>query len=158
MTIRIATTNDAPATARVHEQSIRALCSGHYSSPQIKAWAAAITPESHRSLIEHPALVVIVDEDDTDIRGIGVCEPSSGTVNAIYVSPEAGGQGVGAALLKRLEMEIVEAGTQQAHLNATLNAVAFYERHGYGNGRPSVNTLPSGIDLPCVAYDKDLTP
>lgn len=156
MTIRIATEADAPATARVHERSIRQLCSAHYSAAQIEDWVAVVSRESHLALITHPALCVIVDEDEAGIRGIGVCEPSSGTVNAVYVAPDATGQGVGTALLGCLEAEIVAAGTTQAHLNATLNATTFYERHGYSNGRPAVNTLPSGVELPCVAYSKEL--
>lgn len=115
-----------------------------------------VSLESHLALIEHPGLLVIVSEDESGTRGFAVCEPSSGTINAVYVSPDAVRQGVGSELLARLESEVASAGTTQARLNATLNAADFYERHGYENGGPAVNVLPSGVELPCIAFEKRL--
>lgn len=158
MTIRIATAADAAATAHVHMRSIRELCAGHYSSEQIEDWAAVVSLESHLTLIQHPNLLVVVYEDAAGVQGIGVCEPSSGIINAVYVSPDAVNHGIGAALLTRLESGIISMGTARAHLNATLNAAGFYERYGYQNGRTTVNVLPSGVELPCIAYDKELHP
>jgi ribosomal protein S18 acetylase RimI-like enzyme len=65
-------------------------------------------------------------------------------------------RGVGRALMSAIEALLMDASAPEARLNATLNAVAFYRSLGYGNEVPTVNQLPSGIDLPCVAMSKRL--
>jgi putative acetyltransferase len=48
------------------------------------------------------------------------------------------------------------SGCTELQLNATLNAVPFYERLGYVSSGRSSNRLPSGVELPCVAMSKSL--
>ena len=58
--------------------------------------------------------------------------------------------------MNTMEALLFDASVAEARLNATLNAVEFYRSIGYREGAPSVNRLPSGIELPCVAMRKPL--
>lgn len=55
----------------------------------------------------------------------------TGTVGRMAVATAARGQGVGAALLRRLEQRAVERGLAVVELHAQLHARGFYERAGY---------------------------
>ncbi|GAA0192084.1 GNAT family N-acetyltransferase [Halobaculum roseum] len=54
-----------------------------------------------------------------------------GTVEAVYVHPDRAGEGVGTALLADLERAAGDRGLGALGMHASLNAVGFYERHGY---------------------------
>jgi GNAT superfamily N-acetyltransferase len=52
-------------------------------------------------------------------------------VRAVYVLPEAGGQGIPSALLARIEIAARSLGIEAIELSASLNAVPFYVASGY---------------------------
>jgi putative acetyltransferase len=147
--IRPATADDAIGLADLHAASIRGLCAGHYSADQIAAWTAVLVPDVYRMLMER-AVVIVCDEDGA-LVGLGVCDPGQRLVNALYVRPDAVGRGVGRALLGALEAMLAGGAIQ---LNATRNAVGFYQQLGYTAQGEVVNVLPSGVGLPCVAMVK----
>ncbi|UIP00864.1 GNAT family N-acetyltransferase [Halobaculum sp. CBA1158] len=55
----------------------------------------------------------------------------AGAVEAVYVHPDHAGAGVGSLLLSDLEREARDRGLASLGMHASLNAVGFYERHGY---------------------------
>jgi ribosomal protein S18 acetylase RimI-like enzyme len=67
-------------------------------------------------------------------------------IQTLWVAPGARGQGLGSALLRRLETAAAERGVAQYHLETTsFQARAFYERHGYSvfgtlEGKPPGHT------------------
>jgi putative acetyltransferase len=148
--IRRAHPDDAIELAELHAASIRGLCAGHYTDEQIVAWTAVLVPDVYRMLIER-AHVLVCDEGGT-LAGLGVCDPGQGLVNAVYVRPGAAGRGVGRALMVALEAALLGAGP--VHLNATRNAVGFYQRLGYSIEGEVENRLPGGVALPAVAMVK----
>ncbi len=52
-------------------------------------------------------------------------------ISLLYVDPGHAGQGVGAALLSRLEAELATSGAPVAHLMSTRTALGFYRRYGW---------------------------
>jgi hypothetical protein len=68
--------------------------------------------------------------------------------------PELGSPSAGSGTL--LEALLRDGGVLEARLNATLNAVEFYRSLGYRDEVPTVNSLPTGVELPCVAMRKTL--
>jgi predicted GNAT family N-acyltransferase len=54
-----------------------------------------------------------------------------GHIGRMAVLPQARGRGVGSALLLALMDEARRRGNREAVLNAQVQAVSFYERHGY---------------------------
>jgi putative acetyltransferase len=151
--IRPATSSDAPSIAELHRASILGLCAREYTSEQLAAWIAAL-PERYEPLVE--SATVMVMEDDGVVVGFGVCSPQQGLINATYVSPGATGRSIGRRLMTAMEAAIGARGAREIRLNATLNAVGFYESLGYTSEGESVNRLPTGIELPCVAMSKSV--
>ena len=41
-------------------------------------------------------------------------------------------------------------------LQSSINAVPFYERHGFVSDGPGVAIVAGGVELPCVKMHKDL--
>jgi GNAT superfamily N-acetyltransferase len=154
--IRKARPADASPLASLHRASIRELCAAAYSNEQLAAWTAALEPSMYASLMATSYVVVAV-QDGVPV-GLGVCDPRESLINAVYVAPGATRRGVGRNLLAVLESRFVEAGVSEARLNATLNAVSFYGALGYSAAGTTTNRLGTGVDLPCMAMTKRLTP
>jgi len=57
--------------------------------------------------------------------------PRSGRLFQMAVSPAMQGRGLGARLVRRLELELVERGVTHVHLHARASVVPFYEKLGY---------------------------
>jgi putative acetyltransferase len=127
ITIRRATESDRPAIARVHIDSIRGLTHTHYSPAQIDAWSAGKSPEKY-PLAAHEFYVAVIEGG---VVGFAELIPQSGEVRAVYVAPEAARRGVGTRLLTTVVASARAHGVSQLKLGASLNAVPFYERHGF---------------------------
>ena len=147
--IRRATDADRVAIARLHEASIRALGPSHYTPEEVDSWAAGVRPE--RYFIEQEMYVAAIGEEV-----IGFGHYHRGEIAAVYVAPDHVGQGVGRALLAKLE-EIAHAdGATHLHLNAALNSVGFYAACGYAQTRETVYMTRGGLVIKCALMEKDL--
>lgn len=49
----------------------------------------------------------------------------------LYIDPEYAAQGLGSTIFHYLENELIKQGVTILKLNASFNAVQFYEKHGY---------------------------
>ena len=68
-----------------------------------------------------------------------------------------GGIGVGSALIGALEKMAIKAGLTDLHLEASLNAVPFYEKRDYSKGSVGEITLRrSGVRMASVKMRKEL--
>jgi ribosomal protein S18 acetylase RimI-like enzyme len=122
--IRPARGDDAARVHELHTVSVRTLCAGHYAADVVDGWLARRAPADYRRPIERGDLFVA--ERGGEVVGFGEAAP--GRILAIYVDPAAARQGVGQALLRHA---IGRAGPGPVRLEATLNARAFYARHGF---------------------------
>ena len=69
-------------------------------------------------------------DDDGVIVGFGVLDQESAVVEAVYVITGAGRRGIGLEVLRKLEDRARALGLTVLRLNASLNAVPFYEKAG----------------------------
>ena len=83
---------------------------------------------------------------------------SSAEVEAVYVSPLAGRRGIGLELLRKLEERANTLGLKILRLNASLNAVQFYEKAGFVAQERSKYRLLTGVEIACVPMVKMLSP
>ena len=124
---RLATLDDAPRLFEVRRRSILELAPSGMSVADAKAWAGQLASSGmERKLRE---LEVWVAERDGAVAGWGAirCDYLEG----LYTAPECAGQGVGAALLDRLETLMRGRGFEAVHAEASPNALSFYLRRGY---------------------------
>lgn len=143
--------------AELHRASIRALCAGHYSAAQLAAWIAVLHADRYAALRATRTMLVAMRADEPSPLGFGVVTPRESLINAVYVSPTTVGRGVGRALVAALEDVARSAGCSAIRLNATLNAVPFYQRLGFCAVGPGVQALPSGDELACMQMTKALS-
>ena len=82
--------------------------------------------------------------DGEDVIGSVSFDFGTGHLRAMAVAPERQGHGVGSALVRRLEQEVLARGIRCIELHARADAVGFYEKLGYAVfGEPFIEvTIP----------------
>ena len=93
-------------------------------------------------------------EEGDVIVGFGVLNQESAEVEAVYVRPEADRRGIGLEVLGKLEERAGALGLGELRLNASLNAVPFYEKAGYVAQAESKYRLATGVEIACVPMVK----
>ncbi|WP_099562127.1 GNAT family N-acetyltransferase [Stenotrophomonas maltophilia] len=141
MRFRIGTTDDVATLWALRTRCVRETCSSHYP-PEV------IAPcPSNRAYCDGGG--VVAEDGRGGLLGFGVFDADANEVDALFVDPDRGGQGIGQALMQRLlamadrEREVV--------LSASLNAVPFYQRQGFISVREEVYPHPSGVALASVS-------
>ncbi len=121
----------AEAACTVTRQSITHCCVLDHANDAaiLTAWLANKTPENLAAWMAVPGAAAW-----GAYRGetmVGFALRAQATVALCYVVPEALHQGVGRALLPRIEAEAREVGFATLDLESTRTAEPFYRRHGY---------------------------
>lgn len=124
---RLARREDAPRLFEVRRRSILELAPSGMSIEDVEAWAGQLTLAGmERKLRE---LEIWMAELDDVVAGWGAIRGD--TLAGLYIVPEYAGQGVGAALLDRLEGLMRGRGFEAVDAEASPNALGFYLRRGY---------------------------
>lgn len=160
MEVRDATVADTERVRAVHEASIRGLGPEAYDREQVDAWARACESADYAAAIDADGGAFLVREtqaerasrggerrpagaanaDGDDVVGFASLagDPPDGyraevdaEVTGVYVHPSVAREGVGSALYDELEDRTRVSGVDRLGLLASLNAVPFYESHGY---------------------------
>ncbi|MBR1224611.1 MULTISPECIES: GNAT family N-acetyltransferase [unclassified Bradyrhizobium] len=124
---RLATHDDAPRLFEVRRRSILELAPRGMSIANAEAWAAQLNLAGmERKLREQE---IWIAEAEGVVAGWGGIRGD--TLESLYTAPEYAGQGVGAALLDRLEGLMRGRGFETVRAEASPNAMGFYLRRGY---------------------------
>ena len=127
-TIRPAGLADAEAMCALHKAAVRRLCLGAYTAEEIEAWLRDREPAGFRHAMTDGSETMLVAERDGVVVGFASIK---GTVLfGLYVDPTKG-RGAGRLLLAAAEHEVRRRGAAVLFLQATLNAVPFYRKHGF---------------------------
>jgi putative acetyltransferase len=146
--IRKARPEDCQSIASVHATTVSGIRTTLYTPEEIQAWAVPKTPESYEESIRTKEFLVA--EEGAVIVGFGVLNPESAEIEALYVSTGAGRRGIGMEVLGKLEARASALGLKVLRLNASLNAVPFYEKAGYVAQDKSRYRLSTGVEIACV--------
>ena len=129
---RPATLDDATRLFELRRSSILELALSGMSVEDATAWAKQLTPSGmERKLREFE---IWIAEFDGVTAGWGAIRGD--VLEGLYTAPEYAGQGVGAALLDRLEALLHGRGVEAVRAEASSNARAFYLRRGYRQTGP----------------------
>jgi len=79
-----------------------------------------------------------------------------GEITGMYVHPDAAGKGVGTRLLTELERFGKQASVQSLGLWASLNAVPFYNIHGYETITEQALEYDEGTEVPVKEMKTEL--
>jgi putative acetyltransferase len=155
LSIRRAQQEDCQSIGSVHAAAVRGIRTTLYTPEEIQAWAIPRKPESYEESIRSKEFFVA--EEGDIIVGFGVLNQENAEVEAVYVSPEAGRRGIGLEVLGKLEERARTLGLWALRLNASLNAVPFYEKAGYVAQAESKYRLATGVEIACVPMLKLMT-
>ena len=160
---RPVTISDVEALLRVHYAAVHGPGpSTFYAENIIQSWSPSPTDEHRinqlRKAIENSTELFVVAEsaENALIIGFGSIVPAQQELRAVYVDPLFGRRGVGPKILSHLEALAILHGTDILHVDASLNAERFYNRHGYSVVQRASHRLSSGVDMDCVKMSKKL--
>jgi len=146
--IRAAAPKDATRLNDLHIASVRALCARHYAPEIIDGWLLNRTPDGYLPPISRGAIFVA----ELDGRIVGFGEAAPGTVVAVYVDPAKTGRGVGRCLLLHALVQARNSVRDSVVVESTLNASAFYQRHGFRELRRTTVTR-NHVQVPIVIME-----
>ena len=151
--IRGARVSDARDMHELHARAVDAFCREHYSEEQVQVLLIGRTAEGYLPAIERDEMFVM--ESDGLMAGFG--HATQGEVQAVFVDPGWARQGVGSALLEHA-LRLAERGHEgPIQLKSTLNAVGFYEAHGFVEvGATELDK--HGMALPFVLMERRWVP
>jgi ribosomal protein S18 acetylase RimI-like enzyme len=158
--LRAASADDAPALAAIHARAIGALDTTYYTTAELAAWAARMPPERYRALLPTRRITVaeIATAGNPRIVGYAQLLPDEGVIEAVYVDPDFGRRGIGAALVRAVEDDGRALGLPGLVLDATLNSIAFYAALGYRQECLAHHELAPGVRIACAVMEKRLEP
>jgi putative acetyltransferase len=146
--IRKATPDDAQAVFELHGRTVREVCGGDYTPDEIRTWLAKHSVESYRQRIAEGDMYVAEAEGGGIL---GFAARAGDRIKTLYVSADHQGEGVGSALLRRLEADALAEGIREVSARSTVTAVGFYEHMGYEvGGRVD---CPVTMERPLEAYE-----
>jgi putative acetyltransferase len=131
MRIREARPDDAEAVFGLHERTVREVCGRDYTPDEIEAWLAKQSVDGHRQRIAEADMYVAEAEGG---GVLGFAARAGDRIKTLYVSADHQGEGVGSALLRRLEPDALAEGVTEVSARSTVTAVGFYRRMGYEVG------------------------
>jgi putative acetyltransferase len=159
--VRPGSPNDVDSIVRLHFAAVHITASSAYPEAILNGWSPDAKDEKRKRRIRAAMakgdeffVVAVVDHL---VRGFGSIVPSRGELRAVYVDPVCGSRGVGTAILLELEKVAREHGVSRLQMDASLNAESFYEKRGYSVIARGTHTLAGGLQMACVAMEKDLT-
>lgn len=113
-------------------------------------------PESHEFDGNDEAAIQVLARIDAEVVGTArfrSTEPAVGNVEKVAVLDEYRGEGVGRAIMKRMDAIGREEGVSILSLHAQTHAEEFYEKLGY----ETVSDVYMQVDIPHVTMEKDLS-
>ena len=126
--IRPARIGDGQSIHAVTQQSVQGLVGDFYSPESIAGWMGERDAAFYDGLIERGRMFVA---ERTDGVVVGFVDTVPGEVTRLFILPEAAGQGLGAQLLELGIARASEGHSGPIVVEATLNAEAFYAKHGF---------------------------
>ena len=161
ITIRTAEFGDARAILEVHRSAVLETAARHYDSNTLNAWAASLEDSAidrMAKIITTKHELILVAQSDERVVGFGSIVPESHELRAVYVHPRFGRAGIGGRLLTALESLARQRQLSELTMDASLNAEAFYARHGFVLVARGEHALRGGTLMRCVKMRKALDP
>lgn len=155
MRIRRATTADGGPIWAVHTRAIRHGCATHYPPSDIAAWSGRMTPAAYAEPLLTRSMFV-AEDDDGRVTGFAQLDPGAGIVEGVYVDPDFARRGIGRALMAAITREAQRLGHERLVLDASLNAVAFYEALGFAVEAEVRHPLAAGHAIAAKLMSKRL--
>ncbi len=131
-----------------------------YDEDILNDWSPPISEarigDFKRRISKTQPIAILAFLDEIPI-GFGIFDKKQQRIGAIYVKAAYTGLNIGTALLKEFERIAIQNCCEQLSLDSSLNAKAFYEKHGFESISEGFFSLPSGRQMKSVSMSKMLT-
>jgi putative acetyltransferase len=157
--IELAQPEDAAAIAEIHYAAVHQTARSFYPEGVINDWSRPINLdriERIKGAIENPDEWMIVARQDNLTVGFGSIVSEGNELRSLYVYPSFGRRGIGARILIELEHEARSLELPCLQMDASINAEAFYCKHGFEIVEHATHKLASGQEMACVKMRKVL--
>lgn len=129
VSLRRAVVEDSEAIVKLQAKSIQELGKSHYEQAVIDAWCDALDTEIVRKAISER--FVVVAEENAKLCGFGTLNLEKKKIQMLYVDPQFAGRGIGSMIIDAMIEEARRQGLLELTLESSLNAIAFYQKHGF---------------------------
>jgi putative acetyltransferase len=157
--IELAQAEDAAAIAEIHYAAVHQTARSFYPEEVINNWSHPVNPERIKRIkgaVENPDEWMIIARQDNLVFGFGSIVPKGNELRSLYVHPSFGRRGIGARILIALEREARSLELPYLQMDASINAEAFYRKHGFEIVEHATHKLASGQEMACVKMRKVL--
>jgi len=151
MNVRHYQPGEEAAIHQVMQQSVRVTNAPDYHPDLIARWSADRDPEEWKERLATKNPFVAITEEE-EIVGFGEIEPS-GFLDCFYVHPDWQGQGVGKALMARIEEQACAWEVTRIYANVSITARSFFEALGFVV-TDAMNKVILGFPAPQFAMEK----
>jgi len=146
---------DAPALRAVFASAIHGTASAYYTPEQCDAWAPA-DYDAEAWARRMRGLAPFVAEEEGRIVGYADVQ-DDGYIDHFFVAAEAGGRGVGSALMRRIHEVAAARGLTVLHAAVSLAAQPFFAHRGFAIEEEREVEV-RGVTLRNARMRKDLGP
>lgn len=144
---------EIPDLARIMRESVSHVCAADYTAQEIELWVPRRMDMARFSQSLRKGIVWVAKEEG-EILGFANMD-RDGYLNRLYTKVGYMRQGIGSALLAKIEQEAHAMRLSKVFLTSSITARGFYEKHGYRCVGES-NERRSGITLPGFKMEKEL--
>ena len=150
----------ADTIVNIHFDAVhRGNASDFYSKDTLDDWSPPISEErisEFKNRISETKPIALLAYYDEKPVGFGIFNLKLQKIGAIYAKAAYTKRHVGISLLTKLEKLAIQNGCKKLDLDSSLNAKAFYEKHGFVSISEGYFTLPSGRQMKSVSMSKML--
>ena len=161
--IRFAKKEEWEAILKIHRRAIHEIACDDYSPSILNLWGNPLTPDkisqemdSFDRKLEQGIFTIVADMDGT-IAGFGEVIPKENLLLAVYINPDFKRQGIGTAIVSKLEDIAKQQGATFLQMDASLTAENFYISCGYQVIERGYHTVSSTEKMACVKMKKILS-
>ena len=154
-TVRPASVNDVDNIYSLIYSSVCELCKTHYTQEKLNSFIDNLPSKLlyYKWLTDR---ILIVCCEGKNIVGFGQFDPAESFIDAIFVHPEHTGKGIGTKIITYLDSVAQSLKKYELKINASINAVSFYEKCGFERQGTFFIICKDGTRFETVKFTKQL--
>jgi len=148
---------DREAISRTHVASVRGVEDSTYDDEELAVWESGAAATSYP--LDDPGVVFLVAERDGEIAGFAEASIAESELDKLYVDPAYQHRGIATSLSEAIERRLRSQGVESVSVEASTNAVPFYQRVGYervGTHQKPITLHGTAVEIQVVDMEKQL--
>lgn len=155
--IREGQEGDSEGIFKTHVASVDGVDGTAYNEEERAVWKAGAASVTYT--FDDPEAVFLVAETDDEIVGFAEASFENRELEMLYVDPAYQSRGVATLLSDEVERRLRSRGVGPLYVEASMNAVPFYERVGYervGTHQKQITIDGDSVEMEMVDMKKEL--